>query len=169
MAAGATYEPIATTTLGSVQSTVTFTSISGSYTDLVVIGNLGIDSNRYPFIRFNSDTGNNYSTTDVYGTSSSAASSRESNGSKIWISLDIPSSSQIESNFIVNVQNYSNSTTYKTALSRFNSAANGTTATIGLWRNTAAITSITIVGFGAGVEWNFPIGSTFTLYGIAAA
>jgi len=32
-----TYEPIATTTLSSAQSSVTFSSISGSYTDLVLV------------------------------------------------------------------------------------------------------------------------------------
>ena len=35
----ATYEPIATTTLTSTQSSVDFTSISGSYTDLIVVAN----------------------------------------------------------------------------------------------------------------------------------
>ena len=33
----ATYEPIATTTLGSAASTITFSSISGSYTDLILV------------------------------------------------------------------------------------------------------------------------------------
>jgi hypothetical protein len=32
-----TYEPIATTTLGSAAADVTFTSISGTYTDLVLV------------------------------------------------------------------------------------------------------------------------------------
>jgi hypothetical protein len=161
-----TYTPIATQTLASAATSVTFSSIPQGYTDLVIISNLGIDSSRYPYIRFNSDSGSNYSTTDIYGTGSSAASARESNATQIWISLDIPASTTIASNFIVNVQNYSNSTTYKTVLSRFNSAANGTTAIVGLWRNTAAITSITVGGRGAGSNWDFPIGSTFSLYGI---
>lgn len=166
----ATYEPIATTTATGSQSSITFSSISGSYTDLVIVSNLGIDSNRYPFIRFNSDSGNNYSTTDLYGNGTSALSSRAYiTQAQIWISLDVPASTGVESNFIVNVQNYSNSTTYKTALSRFNATAYGTSATVGLWRNTAAITSITIGGFGGGSAWNFANGSTFTLYGIKAA
>jgi hypothetical protein len=37
-------------------------------------------------------------------------------------------------------------------------------ASVGLWRNTAAITSITITNAGT-----YQIGSTFTLYGIASA
>jgi len=169
MAAGSTYTPIATTTLGSAQASYTFSSIPSIYTDLVLIGNFGIASSQYPYIRFNGDSGSNYSTTDLYGTGTSATSSRESSGTKIWVSLDIPSSTGIETNCIINVQNYSNSTTYKTALSRDNAAANGTTATVGLWRNTNAITSLTIGGFGSGTTWNLAAGSTFTLYGIAAA
>jgi len=63
MAAGATYEPIATTTVsGSSTSTVTFSSISGTYTDLVIIGNLGSQTtNAFPYLQFNGDTGSNYS------------------------------------------------------------------------------------------------------------
>ena len=37
MAAGATYEPISTTTLGSNTNTVSFTSISSAYTDLIFV------------------------------------------------------------------------------------------------------------------------------------
>ena len=65
---------------------------------------------------------------------------------------------------IINVQNYSNSTTYKTTLSRHSTQFAG--AFVGTWRNTAAITSITIINLGAG---GFASGSTFTLYGITAA
>ncbi len=61
----ATYEPLATTTLGSAASSVTFSSISGSYTDLVVVfsGTAG-GGNSNLILTFNSDTGSNYSWTD---------------------------------------------------------------------------------------------------------
>jgi hypothetical protein len=61
--------------------------------------------------------------------------------------------------------NYSNTTTNKTALIRGNNAALFTDATVGVWRSTAAITSITLASDGAA----FDSGSTFNLYGIAAA
>jgi len=61
--------------------------------------------------------------------------------------------------------NYSNTTTYKTGLVRANSAASGTDAIVGLWRSTAAITSIVATHDTA----QFATGSTFTLYGIASA
>ena len=64
MAAGATYYPIATTTLSSATNSVSFSSISGSYTDIVIVFNgaastSGVTCN----VQFNSDTGTNYSTT----------------------------------------------------------------------------------------------------------
>jgi hypothetical protein len=53
-----TYEPIATTTLSSAQSSVTFSSISGSYTDLVLVSNVsGSGGNANLRVTLNSDTG----------------------------------------------------------------------------------------------------------------
>jgi len=76
-----TYTPIATTTLGSAASSVTFSSISGAYTDLVLVGAGTLASNLYLNVKFNNDTGSNYSRTELYGDGSSAASYRESNQS----------------------------------------------------------------------------------------
>jgi hypothetical protein len=67
---------------------------------------------------------------------------------------------------IVNFQNYSNSTTNKTVLARNSAPDDAVEALVGLWRNTAAITSIQ---FSNNAGANFATGSTFTLYGIAAA
>ncbi len=61
-------------------------------------------------------------------------------------------------------QNYSNTTTYKTVLSRCSNPTGGTLAVAGLWRSTAAITSITLTPTAG----NWLSGSTFTLYGIKA-
>ena len=70
-----------------------------------------------------------------------------------------------QNNAIVQFQNYSNTTTYKTVLSRGNNASNLVEAFVGLWRSTSAITAIDIKTQSG----NFSIGSTFTLYGIKAA
>jgi len=60
MPAGLTYETVATTTIVSATSSVTFSSISGSYTDLVLIINAkgtGFSgSGTYPYVRYNSIT-----------------------------------------------------------------------------------------------------------------
>ena len=83
MAAGSTYSTIATTTLGTAQSSVTFNSFSG-YTDIIVVCNLAISSGTgNSKIQFNSDTGSNYSGTTVEGTGSSAVSSRYTSNTSI--------------------------------------------------------------------------------------
>jgi hypothetical protein len=62
--------------------------------------------------------------------------------------------------------NYSNTTTYKTWLSRSGASDRATEALVGLWRSTSAITTIAL-SIDAGATYS--TGSTFTLYGIAAA
>jgi len=164
----ATYEPIATTTLSSAAASVTFSSISGSYTDLVLICSPAQTTQGQGDLhfRFNSDTGSNYSFTRLTGTGSSALSSRGTNTSFInFENYGYPSDILGNSNQIVQIMNYSNTTTYKTALGRANSPETGLEASVGMWRNTAAITSITcFMNVGT-----LKSGSTFTLYGIKAA
>jgi hypothetical protein len=164
VAAGSTYSTIATTTLGSAAASYTFSSISGSYTDLVLIAdNVGSSASIVDLrLQFNGDTGSNYSFTSIYGSGSLAGSYRGTSTSFIKISYSGGSEKPM---VITNIQNYSNSTTYKTALVRQNTTTNTVEAIVGLWRNTAAITSITI-SYSSG---NLSTGSTFTLYGIAAA
>jgi hypothetical protein len=161
MAAGSTYTPIATTTLGSAASTYTFTSIPSSYTDLVLIINGTVGSGVSTTLQFNSDTGANYSFTGMNGNGSSASSFRSSGTSNIATGEIRTYNSTI----ILNIQNYSNSTTYKTLLSRANTASDYVQAFVGMWRNTNAVTSITM-GLASGT---YSTGTTFTLYGIAAA
>jgi hypothetical protein len=157
-----TYEPIATQTLGSAAASVTFSSIPSTYTDLVLItaGKFSANESSYK-IQVNSDTGTNYSNTFLYGDGTSAASGRFTNGTFLLSGR----SSTSEGNGITQFQNYSNTTTYKTVLSRGNSTAI-TIAIVGLWRSTAAISSMVITSETAS---NLQTGSTFTLYGIKSA
>ena len=175
MAAGSTYTPIATTTLGSDTTTVTFSSISGSYTDLVLVAGFGSNRDGAGFsIRVGNgsvDTGTNYSNTNLYGTGSSAASDRTTSYSYFSTFPNIGFSTTLNANnLMISIMNYSNSTTYKTLLSRGNNAAGtnypGTIASAGLWRSTSAINTVSL--FGGGTD-KFLSGSTFTLYGITAA
>ena len=64
-----TYEKIASTTLGSAAADITFSTISGTYTDLVlVLGSLTTASASQRIrMQLNSDTGTTYSNTDLYG------------------------------------------------------------------------------------------------------
>jgi hypothetical protein len=163
MAAGSTYSPIATTTLGSAAASYTFSSISGSYTDLVLVasGSNATGGTDNILLRFNSDTGSNYSRTRILGDGTSATSERVSNATGVAIGDWTTTQAMVR----VNIQNYSNATTYKTTLARCDQAG-FVSSYVGLWRNTAAITSVT---FYVGTGVNISAGTTFTLYGISCA
>ena len=168
-----TYEPIATTTLGSATATVTFSSIPGTYTDLVLVGNFATSTAGAQTIYYYNGvtTGTPYSTTEMYGTGSSAASYRFTSQNQIWFTSGVGSGSTLgQTNAIINIMNYANTTTNKTSLHRQNSLSGTypvTVAGVGLWRSTSAITSVTIKADTG--PTTLLSGSTFTLYGIKAA
>ena len=155
-----TYTPIASQTLASAAASVTFSSIPQGYTDLVLVfaGTMTtLDNN---CVQFNGDTGSVYSVTRLIGNGSAASSSRS--GSTTQIQLGEIATSQ--STDIIQIMNYSNSTTYKTVLGRSSDVDGFLKANVGLYSSTNAITSIKIFSGGA---YNYPIGSTFSIYGIA--
>ena len=162
-----TYTPIASQTLASAASSVTFTGVPQNFTDLILVTNADVTSAGASInIRFNSDSGSNYSYTTMYGNGSTAASARGSSLTKSYIAAYVAPNTTLEHTTITHIQNYSNATTNKTFLSRSNraSASNspGAEALVGLWRNTSAITTIVI----APDSGSFDTGSTFNLYGI---
>ena len=163
----ATYEKIATTTLGSSSSTVTFSSISGSYTDLIVIITPKTSAAADVYVRCNSDSGTNYSYTGLSGSGSAASSFRVSNTSN-GILLDNLGYADNNNNQVIIAQfnNYSTTTTNKTSIARSNNAATGVDALVGLWRSTSAINELT---FRLNSTHTYSSGSTFTLYGILKA
>jgi hypothetical protein len=165
MAAGSTYTPIATTTLGSAASSYSFTSIPSTYTDLILVFNGTCSTGLTSFnLTFNSDGANNYSQTRIYGNGSTAYSERQSNVSSMVVGVV----STNRSMNILQIQNYSNTTTNKTVLSRQNIANDpdvSVAAGVGLWRSTAAINTITLTA----PPYNFQTGATFTLWGITNA
>ena len=172
MPAGSTYSTIATNTLGSNAASIDFTSISGSYTDLVLIVSaqqvtLGEDL----ALQFNSDTGTNYSRTYLCGDGSTAHSGRSTSVNQIILDHHAtPPTGTSFSTAVINIMNYSNTTTFKTVLDR--TGANdtnpglGTVLNGGLWRSTSAITSIKVFCTNSS---NLKTGTIATLYGIAAA
>jgi hypothetical protein len=158
----ATYEPIATTTLGSASASVTFSSISGSFTDLILVYATTSTVTDNNGLRFNSDTGSNYSLTRIFGNGSTAGSNRTTNSTSITSLFTVNGSI---TNNIIHIMNYSNTTTYKSVLTRNDDASNSAIAAVGLWRSTSAINSVNIFPLSG----NFVSGSTFTLYGILSA
>jgi ABC-type transporter Mla MlaB component len=166
MAAGATYTPIATTTASGSVTSITFSSISGSYTDLVVVFNgnsttAGSSANSIR-VSVNGDTGTNFSYTFLAGDGSSASSGRGSNQT-YWDVQDIAQASSTGM-AILYFMNYANTTTFKTMISRSSVTSVQTLTAVNLWRSTSAITSIKL-----DANRTITSGSTFTLYGIESA
>lgn len=164
MAAGATYDAIATNTLTSNQANVTFSSITSSYTDLVLILNTGATAGVQVFMQFNGDTANNYSFVQMWGNNGATAFS-ETVPSTGWIDLQSTGTSVRHTN-ICNIMSYSQTNKQKGIISRsFDSNNNRWYQSIGTWRSTAAINQIYIYASSG----SFIAGSSFTLYGIKAA
>jgi hypothetical protein len=164
-----TYEPIATTTLGSTSSSVVFSSIPQTYTDLVVVFT-GKNTTATDAMTFecdiNGDGGNNYSST--YIDIGNGTSGRGTGNNGLYIG-------QMSKNgtawAVINFMDYSNTTTYKATISRWgvlSAPFPGAGTIAGLWRDTSAITQINF-NRPAGEAGTFDVGCTFTLYGIKAA
>lgn len=157
-----TYVALDKVTVGSTTSAITFNSIPSTYTDLVIVASIKYSvSGDYSKLTFNGDTASNYSSTYLIGNGSSASSGRTSSQASINVAYDANNETFTD---IFNVQNYSNSTTYKTVLNRHSVAGTRAEALVGLWRKTPeAITSVTLTA-----NTGYAAGSTFSLYGIQA-
>ena len=165
----ATYENIATTTLTSGANSINFNSISSAYTDLrlVFVGISQPTNTRFPAVQFNSDTGANYSDTGLQGNGTAASSNQNTGFTYIPIVTDgMNDTTPIF--FTIDIFSYAGSTN-KTCLITSSEDKNGSGRVIrrvGLWRNTAAITSINLIGAsGTGI---FGVGCSATLFGIKA-
>lgn len=163
----ATYEKIATTTLGSAASTITFNSIASSYTDIKLILTGTSSTGGAVIIRFNNDSGSNYSNTQLYGAFSNAYSGRQTSqtsGNLTVFGLDTTTPNFIEADIF----SYAGST-HKTVLNTFStelvSGTSGVAKVVNLWRSTAAITRIDLILNGG----NFSTGTIATIYGILKA
>lgn len=162
----ATYEPITTTTLSSSVTSFTLSSIPGTYTDLLLVidgapitGGTSMDSNW----QFNGDTGANYSDirfqTNFCDRSNNATSSRFGQPQSVGRYIQT-----------LHIMDYANTSIYKSTIARSGSGTSSVSPVAeiygGLWRNTAAITSITVI---SGQARNYTSGTVVTLYGIKAA
>jgi hypothetical protein len=161
-----TYEPIASNTIGSGgAASFTFSSIPATYTDLRVVVVDQFTNNYNMGLRFNSDSGSNYSDTQIYGTGSAAASARQTSQTSMFLGYTGTSAPNVT---IFDVMSYANTNVNKTVLSQSAAPARAVTRTVGLWRSTAAITSIEVyIVFGGPI--NLPQNTTLSLFGIKAA
>ena len=166
--ATATYVPIATQTLGSGASSITFSSIPSGYIDLRLVFSISgiVNSGDNFFLQFNGDTGANYSHTHLYGNGSAAGSSNNTSVNYAFLTDNATGPNAASPKLaIVDIFSYTGSTN-KTLLSTLafdQNGSGGINAGINLWRNTSAITSIKL--FNSGPD-NFSVGTTATLWGI---
>lgn len=160
------WTPLANITLGSTASTVTFSSISGAYRDLVVVINGGFTSAVGFRVQVNSDTGNNYSTTML-----------ETNGSGTWSGSDVnltqfvsaynysTMATSFDNTLTLHFLDYAQTDKHKNLIMRISGPGSGLATNIGRWASTSAVTSILLYQ-NAGASWL--AGSTFALYGVSS-
>lgn len=174
------FESIATVTATGGESSLSFTSIPATYQHLQVRG-IARDTSTAFYgdiglkFRFNSDSGNNYASHQLYGNGSSAgtSSATSANGISGWFGQVNSGSSNttVYGVSILDIHDYASTTKNKTTRLFAGSSANQTTTDFGvalssgLWMSTSAITSITILANYA----NIAAGTTFALYGIRGA
>jgi hypothetical protein len=159
-----TFTKIASVTVGSGgASTMAFSSIPATYTDLQLLITSQTTSNNYIKININSDTGSNYTYKVIRGSGSAAGSFNQADWTGTAYVFGYSDSGW--SSHSVYIPNYASSN-YKSISSDSVQEANTTTAYswlgAGLWSNTSAITAISI----ASQTLNFAQYSTATLYGI---
>jgi hypothetical protein len=159
-----TYDSIVSTTLIANAGSITFSSIPGTYTDLVLVlrpVNYGTGN---MLIRFNGDTANNYSRTALAGTGSSTPSGRLSNVPYFGWDFAGSGINGPGGVLVAHIMSYANTGMTKAILGIGGHASLGVDRTVGLWRSTSAITSLTVTG-----PTNFAPGTVMSLYGIKAA
>lgn len=163
MPAGRTYTPIATTTVTSATNTVTFDSISSAYTDLSINISGFEQANGYVLIRYNNDSTALYSRTAVYGDGSNPQQFAQTGQTSHFVSMG-GINTQPQN---IEINNYSNTSTFKTTLLKENRTDSSIGITSGLYRSTSAISRIDFISSNS--TSSIQPGTTITIYGIAAA
>lgn len=162
------YESIASTTVGAGgSSSVTFSSIPETFTHLQLrILFLNTIAQQNILMRFNSDSGNNYSWHEVYGYGQpSPASTAIINTPEIRIVLGATGTTN-QAVGITDILDYRDTNKYKTSRTLTGADTNGGINYIlfrsGNWRNTAAISTIDLIA-QSGLFGQY---SSVALYGI---
>jgi hypothetical protein len=168
-----TYTQIASTTLTSSTTSVTLSNL-GSYTDLIIIAS--VQGSRQPWggdllCRFNGDSGANYPHGLLRGSSAGTATAQYTGESQINLGGEMGASGSNFGVYYIFLPNYRNTSIHKNVIVQSGIAGTdynaGNNMTVGIWKNTAAITSINLTNSNG--AYNLLAGSTFSVYGITAA
>jgi hypothetical protein len=160
--------PLANITLGSTATTVTFSSIVGTYRDLrLVIQGRGT-STPIVYVRFNSDSGSNYANVWLTGWPTSGIYPGQNSGvAHILGNFNLAMGTTKPSIVALDVMDYQATDKQKTTLSKYGGTDDsgfGVEMLSGRWANTAAITTLSVTASTG----SFAIGTTMALYGVSA-
>lgn len=152
---------LATKTLGSSASSITFGSIPATYRDLRLVMTLarttGTDDT---LVQINGDTGANYYRVNMYGTGSSTGSGSSTDTGAVAVNYGDTSTQMIT----LDLLDYSATDKHKSGLVR-SSSGSLVLAYAVRWASTSAITTLAVSVRGASLA----SGSVLSLYGIASA
>lgn len=172
---GGAFESIATVTASGGETSLSFSSIVGTYKHLQIRGIIrdtytGASGSTQSYIQFNSDTSANYPRHNLYGNGSTVTAAGVTGSTTIpsigAATFSGSSNTLIYGVLIIDILDYSSSTKYKTVRSFAGNDTNGAgtvSLNSGLWQSTSAITSIQLPD-NAGT--GYAAGTKFALYGI---
>lgn len=153
--------PLANLTLGSTATTVSFTSISGIYRDLMLVCNITPSGAMGSILlRANGDTSLNYPTIYASGNGSTAATGTANPAGFFGAYLTSTNPAIIT----WNIMDYSASDKNKISLNRQSAASEGVQQFVSRWGSNSAITSLVVFADSS----TFAAGSTFSLFGVSA-
>jgi hypothetical protein len=159
------YDSISSVTLSASASTITFSGIPATYTHLQLRSTIlssAADSDIQ--VVFNADTASNYSQHYLYGNGASALAGGGANQPFFYLGFNAGSTTYPVAS-VADILDYANTNKYKTArtLDGFDRNGSGSAVfTSGSWRNTNAITTLTIFP-NTGTFQQY---SSFALYGV---
>jgi len=172
------FDSIATVTVGTAVSSVTFSSIPATYRHLQIrsasLNNAGANSYYAQFRVGNGsvDSGSNYSWHYVSGDGgggSSAAGYATQNYGRLFGTVSGPTNNTTGFAVVADILDYANTNKYKTLRSLEGADGNGVGEVgliSGLWQSNSAINTITIYAFSQGSASTFGQYSSFALYGV---
>lgn len=168
------YESIATISVTSAQSSISFTSIPSTYKHLqlryLARSARTADNGATMLAQFNSDTGSNYAYHILYG-DGSGVSAYNGSSTTVMRSYSVCSSSSSNTDIygvgVIDILDYGSTSKYKTLRHLGGYDRNGAgelNLASGLWQSTSAISTITLTL--AESTANYETDSHFALYGV---
>ncbi len=161
-----TYTLISSNVLTSAAASVTFSSIPGTYTDLVLRISANGNGSSLLYAKIN-PSNSNHSYRALYGTGTTAASGDTGNGSSLFEMGSISTATDVFGSTEIYFPNYTVSANKPVSgfgVREINlETSNKISAIAALWSSTSAITSIELGTLGGS---GFNTGSSFYLYGV---